>query len=81
MLLDEPTAGMSAADVKRTIALVARLREGRTIVLVEHNMGVVAELAENVVVMQQGRIIAEGPYDTVRSDPAVISAYLGHVDA
>ncbi len=81
LLLDEPTAGMSAEDVKRTIALVARLREGRTIVLVEHNMGVVGELAENVVVMQQGRIIAQGPYDTVRSDPAVVSAYLGTVDA
>ena len=81
LLLDEPTAGMSAEDVKRTIALVARLREGRTIVLVEHNMGVVGELAENVVVLQQGRIIAQGPYDTVRSDPAVISAYLGNVDA
>ena len=81
LLLDEPTAGMSAEDVKRTIALVARLREGRSIVLVEHNMGVVGELAENVVVLQQGRIIAQGPYDTVRSDPAVISAYLGNVDA
>ena len=81
LLLDEPTAGMSAEDVKRTIALVARLREGRTIVLVEHNMGVVGELAENVVVLQQGRIIAQGPYDIVRSDPAVISAYLGNVDA
>lgn len=81
LLLDEPTAGMSAEDVKRTIALVARLREGRTIVLVEHNMGFVGELAENVVVLQQGRIIAQGPYDTVRSDPAVISAYLGNVDA
>ena len=81
LLLDEPTAGMSAEDVKRTIALVARLREGRTIVLVEHNMGVVGELAENVVVLQQGRIIAQGPYHIVRSDPAVISAYLGNVDA
>jgi branched-chain amino acid transport system ATP-binding protein len=81
LLLDEPTAGMSAEDVQRTIALVARLREGRTIVLVEHNMGVVGELAENVVVLQQGKVIAEGPYDAVRTDPAVVAAYLGHVDA
>jgi branched-chain amino acid transport system ATP-binding protein len=81
LLLDEPTAGMSAEDVHRTIALVARLREGRTIVLVEHNMGVVGELAENVVVLQQGKVIAEGPYDAVRADPAVIAAYLGRVDA
>jgi branched-chain amino acid transport system ATP-binding protein len=81
LLLDEPTAGMSAEDVHRTIALVARLRQGRTIVLVEHNMGVVGKLADNVVVLQQGKVIAEGPYDTVRADPAVIAAYLGRVDA
>jgi branched-chain amino acid transport system ATP-binding protein len=81
LLLDEPTAGMSAEDVHRTIALVARLREGRTIVLVEHNMGVVGQLAENVIVLQQGKVIAQGPYDTVRADPAVIAAYLGQVDA
>jgi branched-chain amino acid transport system ATP-binding protein len=81
LLLDEPTAGMSAEDVQRTIALVARLREGRTIVLVEHNMGVVGELAENVIVLQQGKVIAEGPYETVRADPAVVAAYLGQVNA
>lgn len=81
LLLDEPTAGMSALDVQRTIALVARVRVGRTVVLVEHNMGVVGELADNVIVLQQGRVIAEGPYAAVRSDPAVVTAYLGQVDA
>jgi branched-chain amino acid transport system ATP-binding protein len=81
LLLDEPTAGMSAEDVRRTIALVARVRAGRTVVLVEHNIGVVGELADNVVVLQQGKVIAEGPYATVRVDPVVVSAYLGHVDA
>ncbi|HEX9269750.1 MAG TPA: ATP-binding cassette domain-containing protein, partial [Candidatus Limnocylindria bacterium] len=81
LLLDEPTAGMSVEDVRRTIALIGRVRTGRTVVLVEHNMGVVAELAQNVVVLQQGRIIAEGPYEAVRHDPAVIAAYLGQVDA
>ena len=81
LLLDEPTAGMSLEDVHRTIALVRRLREGRTVLLVEHNMGVVAELADRVVVMQQGRIIADGAYETVRHDPAVIAAYLGQTDA
>ncbi len=81
LLLDEPTAGMSAEDVRRTIALVARVRAGRTVVLVEHNMGVVGELADNVVVLQQGKVIAEGPYATVRVDPVVVSAYLGQVDA
>ena len=81
LLLDEPTAGMSAEDVRRTIALVARVRAGRTVVLVEHNMGVVGELADNVIVLQQGKVIAQGPYATVRRDPAVVSAYLGQVDA
>jgi branched-chain amino acid transport system ATP-binding protein len=81
LLLDEPTSGMGLEDVGRTIALVRMVAAGRTVVLVEHNMGVVAELAERVIVMQQGRIIADGPYSTVRRDPAVIAAYLGLVDA
>ena len=80
LLLDEPTAGMSLEDVRRTIDLVRRVRADRTVLLVEHNMGVVAELAERVVVMQAGRIIADGPYETVRHDPAVITAYLGQVE-
>jgi branched-chain amino acid transport system ATP-binding protein len=81
LLLDEPTAGMGAEDVERTIALIARLRAGRTVVLVEHNMGVVGQLADNVIVLQQGKVIAEGPYQTVRADPAVVAAYLGAADA
>jgi branched-chain amino acid transport system ATP-binding protein len=81
LLLDEPTAGMSAEDVQRTIDLIVRVRAGRTVVLVEHNMGVVGRLADNVIVMQQGKVIAEGPYETVRTDPAVIAAYLGAADA
>jgi branched-chain amino acid transport system ATP-binding protein len=81
LLLDEPTAGMSAEDVERTIALIARIRAGRTVVLVEHNMGVVGQLADNVIVLQQGIVIAQGPYEAVRSDPAVIAAYLGAPDA
>ena len=80
LLLDEPTAGMSLEDVRRTIDLVQRVRGGRTVLLVEHNMGVVAELAERVIVMQAGRIIADGPYEEVRADPAVVTAYLGQVE-
>lgn len=80
-LFDEPTAGMSAEDVQRTIELIARIRAGRTVVLVEHNMGVVGKLADNVIVLQQGKVIAEGPYETVRTDPGVIAAYLGAADA
>ena len=81
LLLDEPTSGMGLEDVGRTIALVRHVRAGRTVLLVEHNMGVVAELADRVIVMQQGRVIADGPYDEVRHDRAVIAAYLGQTDA
>ncbi|MDP9319468.1 MAG: ATP-binding cassette domain-containing protein [Chloroflexota bacterium] len=81
LLLDEPTAGMSAEDVERTIELIVRVRVGRTVVLVEHNMGVVGQLADNVIVLQQGKVIADGPYERVRADPAVVAAYLGAADA
>ncbi len=81
LLLDEPTAGMGIEDVQRTIALIRRIRTGRTVVLVEHNMGVVSELADNVVVLQYGRIIAQGAYEAVREDPQVIAAYLGEAHA
>ena len=81
LLLDEPTSGMGLEDVGRTIELVRRVRQGRTVLLVEHNMGVVAELADRVIVMQQGRGIADGAYEDVRRDPGVISAYLGQTDA
>ena len=72
---------MSLEDVQRTIQLIKKIREGRTVLLVEHNMGVVGELADRVVVMQQGRIIADGAYDDVRREPAVVAAYLGETDA
>jgi branched-chain amino acid transport system ATP-binding protein len=81
LLLDEPTSGMGLEDVQRTIALIRQVRAGRTVVLVEHNMGVVAELADRVIVMHQGRVVADGPYETVRHDSAVIAAYLGQTDA
>lgn len=81
LLLDEPTSGMGLEDVGRTIALIRHVRKGRTVLLVEHNMGVVAELAERVIVMQQGHVIADGAYEAVRHDPAVIAAYLGQTDA
>ncbi len=81
LLLDEPTAGMGAEDIERTIALIRRVRAGRSVVLVEHNMGVVASLADHVTVMAQGRVLAEGPYDVVRKDPLVVTAYLGATHA
>lgn len=81
LLLDEPTAGMGAEDVDATVELIARVRDGRTVVLVEHNMNVVASLADKVTVLQAGRILAEGPYADIRDDPRVIAAYLGDADA
>ncbi len=77
LLLDEPTAGMGLEDVDRTIALIDRVRVGRTVVMVEHNMSVVGSLADAVTVLQRGRILVEGPYASVRSDPRVVEAYLG----
>jgi branched-chain amino acid transport system ATP-binding protein len=81
LLLDEPTAGMGVEDVTRTVDLVKRIRRGRTVVLIEHNMNVVGELADTVSVLQRGELLAQGSYEQVRSDPAVIAAYLGDADA
>jgi branched-chain amino acid transport system ATP-binding protein len=81
LLLDEPTAGMGVEDVDRIISLIKRVRAGRTVVLVEHNMGVVSELADRVTVLQYGSVLAEGPYESVRQDPRVITAYLGEAHA
>ena len=81
LLLDEPTAGMGLEDVDRTVALIGRVRAGRTVVMVEHNMDVVGRLADRVTVLQAGRVLVEGPYDTVRADERVITAYLGAPDA
>jgi hypothetical protein len=77
LLLDEPTAGMGLEDVDRTVALIARVRDGRTVVMVEHNMNVVRALADRVTVLQAGRVLASGSYDEVRADERVIAAYLG----
>jgi branched-chain amino acid transport system ATP-binding protein len=81
LLLDEPTAGMGAEDIDRTIALIRRVRPGRTVVLVEHNMSVVRNLADRVTVLQRGTVLVEGGYAEVRADPRVITAYLGESHA
>jgi branched-chain amino acid transport system ATP-binding protein len=81
LLLDEPTSGMSVEDVGRVTSLIRQVSQGRTTVLVEHNMGVIAELADRVTVLQYGKVLAEGSYDEVRRDARVIDAYLGQVDS
>jgi branched-chain amino acid transport system ATP-binding protein len=80
VLLDEPTAGMGVEDVARVTALIRRISRGRSVVLVEHNMGIIAELADHVTVLHQGRVLAAGTYDQVRHDERVIAVYLGQVD-
>ncbi len=81
MLLDEPTAGMTHEDVDRTVALIRRVREGRTILMVEHNLSVVEGLCDTITVLTRGRVLAEGDYGTVSRNPDVVTAYLGSADA
>ncbi len=77
MLLDEPTAGMTHEDVDRIIALVRRVAKGRTVLLVEHNLKVVAGLCDTITVLTRGRVLAEGDYAAVSANPEVQAAYLG----
>ncbi|GJD64757.1 ABC transporter ATP-binding protein [Methylobacterium frigidaeris] len=77
LLLDEPTQGMAIEDVDRIKRLIRRIARGRTILMVEHNMSVVADLCDTITVLQRGEILAEGPYAAVSTDPAVRAAYLG----
>jgi branched-chain amino acid transport system ATP-binding protein len=77
MLLDEPTQGMGHEDVARVTALIRKVSAGRTVLLVEHNMRVVSNIADTISVLQRGRLIAAGPYAQVSQDPHVIEAYMG----
>jgi len=81
LLLDEPTAGMGTEDVARISQLIGRVAKGRTVVLVEHNLSVVANLSNRITVLQRGKVLTEGTYDEVRADQRVIDAYLGGGDA
>ncbi|CTQ34701.1 ABC transporter ATP-binding protein [Jannaschia rubra] len=77
LLLDEPMAGMAQADVERITALIRRVAKNRTILMVEHNLSVVADLSDRITVLARGEILAEGDYATVSKAPAVIDAYIG----
>jgi branched-chain amino acid transport system ATP-binding protein len=77
MLLDEPTQGMGLEDVDRIKQLIRKVAADRTVLMVEHNMSVVASLADTITVLARGATLAEGPYEQVSKDPAVIEAYMG----
>ncbi len=77
MLLDEPTQGMGLEDVDRIRMLIKKVSVGRTVLMVEHNMSVVSSIADTITVLQRGATLAEGPYEVVSKNPAVIEAYMG----
>jgi len=81
MLLDEPTQGMGHEDVELVTQLIKKVAANRTVLMVEHNMNVVASIADTISVLQRGQVIAEGPYDTVSRNPQVLEAYMGSSDA
>ena len=81
MLLDEPTAGMTHEDVQRISALIKQVAANRTVLMVEHNLSVVANLSHTITVLQRGEILAEGDYAAVSKDPQVIEAYMGSGNA
>jgi branched-chain amino acid transport system ATP-binding protein len=80
MLLDEPTQGMGHEDVERVTALIKKVSANRTILMVEHNMNVVAKIADTISVLQRGQIIAEGAYEVVSKNPQVLEAYMGSAE-
>jgi branched-chain amino acid transport system ATP-binding protein len=77
MLLDEPTAGMGHEDIDRIAALIKRISERYTILMVEHNLSVVANLSDTITVLTRGRVLAEGSYEALSKDERVKEAYLG----
>jgi branched-chain amino acid transport system ATP-binding protein len=77
MLLDEPTAGMGHEDIEHIAALIKRVAANRTVLMVEHNLGVVATISDCITVLTRGRVLTEGDYKTVSANPEVREAYLG----
>ena len=77
ILLDEPTAGMSRAETERAVALIRLLTDGRTLLIIEHDMSVVFGLADRISVLVYGQIIASGTPEEIRGNPKVKEAYLG----
>jgi branched-chain amino acid transport system ATP-binding protein len=81
VLLDEPTAGMNQSETERAVALIRQVTVGKTLVMVEHDMGVVFDLADAITVLVYGKIVASGAPAQIRADPTVRAAYLGSAAA
>jgi branched-chain amino acid transport system ATP-binding protein len=79
IFLDEPTSGMGIDDLADMKHLIRSLRDDYTVVLIEHNMGIVMDISDTITVMQQGRVLVEGRPDDIRGDERVRSAYLGNM--
>ena len=77
MLLDEPMAGLGQEDIRRITQLIRTVAKDRTVLMVEHNMSVVADLSDTITVLARGEVLAEGPYATVSKNPQVVEAYVG----
>lgn len=77
LLLDEPMAGMGREDVERISQLIRRIAENRTVLMVEHNLSVVADLSDKITVLARGEILAEGTYQEISKAPEVVEAYIG----
>ncbi len=78
LMLDEPVAGMSVSEREKTAELLKKISEGRSVIVIEHDMEFVKRIAHKVTVLHQGKVLAEGNMDKVQSDPKVIEVYLGH---
>ncbi|SAU09948.1 Urea ABC transporter [Klebsiella pneumoniae] len=78
MMLDEPVAGMSVAERQKTAQLLRKIAGGRSVLVIEHDMQFVEDIADHVTVMHQGKVLSEGSINKVKNDPRVIDVYLGH---
>jgi len=77
LLLDEPTAGLSAAETQEVVAMIQHLDPSMTVLLIEHDMDVAFQVAQHITVLHQGRLLADGAPSAIRKDPMVAEIYLG----
>lgn len=78
LMLDEPVAGMSVAERKQTAELLHRITKNRSVIVIEHDMQFVEDIADRVTVLHQGKVLSEGSMERVKTDPKVVEVYLGH---